>query len=276
MLCKTQDKAFNAPEYIWEEKFDGARILAVVRSGQIHLFGRSGAEKTNLFPDLRIEVAMDCILDGEVISGNSFNDMQHRINRQTGIGQAIKDFPAKFMVFDMLEAGDLNLRNLTLERRKIILQHILIPTDNVMINPWVDDGVKLFDEIKARKGEGVIGKIKTGLYRENARDWLKVKTWQEGVFYVRGYTRGTGWRQASFGALVLGDGMGKYVGEVGTGFDDDMIKSLMIRLRSSADVCPWSKEPEPANWVKPFAVKIQYLEYTNDGKLRFPSFKGVI
>lgn len=275
MLCKLQDKPFNSQDYVWEQKWDGARVIAVVKSGNIRLFGRSGSEKTQLFTDLKIRTTFDCILDGEVVAGTSFNDMQHRIHRQSGISQAQKDYPAKFMVFDCLEIKGVDIRRSNLLKRKEALRIALVPTENVLLTPYDYDGLSLMDGIKSMGGEGVVGKNVAGIYRENARDWLKVKCWQEDIFYVRGFTQGTGWRASTFGSLVLGDGNGKFVGEVGTGFNEADTKSLFHFMMASPGTCPWSKEPVKATWTKPFTVKIKYLEYTNDGMLRFPVFKGI-
>lgn len=273
MLCKLQDSAFNSPDYIWEPKLDGARIIAVVKDGKARLFARSGAEKTSLFPELEIVTKCDAVLDGEVVSGQ-FNDIQHRVNRINGMERVAREFPARYSVFDILEILGTSVRGLGLTRRKEVLQSILTNTENVSLTPFTEDGKGLFDLIKGQQGEGVVGKTKEGLYHEGKRMWLKVKTWQQDTFMAVGYTDGTGWRSSSFGALVLASASGAYVGSVGTGFTEQDLKDLMKLF--SAVQCPWSREPEPATWIKPFPVKIKYLEFTNDGRLRFPAFKGVV
>lgn len=273
MLAKLQNEAFVQDNFIWEQKYDGARIIAVVQDGNARLFSRSGKEKTSMFPEIKIETVKNAILDGEIISGNSFNDMQHRF-RQNGVSQAVKEYPAKYAVFDILECSDIDLRSMSLWKRKEILKLNLKETNNVTLAPYVQDGVTLFNFMKEHQLEGVIGKPLSSPYIEgNRTNWLKVKTWQKGVFLAVGYTKGTGWRENLFGALVLSDVKGNYVGSVGTGFDDDMIKQIMNYFYPGP--CPFPREPEPATWIIPFAIDVQYLEYTNDGKLRFPSFKGM-
>lgn len=273
MLCKTELEPFDNPNFIWEHKYDGARIIAYVSGKIIRLYGRSGNEKTTLFPELRIETKLPAILDGEVISGEGFNGIQHRINRLNGISRVSKEFPANFQVFDMLEANGVNLERTPLYHRKTLLQANLIQTDNVFLAPFTDKGVELFLTAKEKQWEGIVGKSRTGGYLQNRREWLKVKLWQMGTFLVVGYTLGTGWRESTFGALVLSDAQGNYVGSVGTGFDAKDIRNI-VSLFSPAP-CPFPREPEPATWVKPFSVKIRFMELTNDKKLRFPSFKGV-
>ncbi len=281
-------------QHIWETKYDGARIVAHVNCGigsGIKLFGRSGKEKTGLFPELRIETKVSCILDGEVISGDNFSDVQRRINRQYEIGLAAKNYPAIFKVFDVLWVETpmlgVSFQAFPLMKRKAVLAEVLVPTDNVHIGEFTEDGASLFKEVKDAHGEGIVGKLKAGAYRQDKRGWLKVKNWKRNygpestgeVFLAVGYTKGTGKRAPTFGALVLArleaNGESTFVGEVGTGFDDDELKGIKSGYFISS-VCPFPKEPEPATWIKPFAIKIRYLEYTNDGMLRFPSFKGIV
>lgn len=271
MLCQQADRAFDSPDFIWETKYDGARIITYVNGTDKELQGRSGKIKTPHFPDLDIRTKVPAILDGEVTSGSSFNDLQHRVNRQEDIEATAKTYPAKYWVFDVLEVNGIDARCESLFRRKEALAALLIETDTVFLSPFTDKGAELFEKIKVSQGEGVIGKRKQGPYLEGKREWFKVKTWQKGIFLAVGYTKGTGWRASTFGALVLSDAKGSYVGDVGTGFTNNDIDELMAIM--SPSTCPFPKEPELATWVKPFAVKIQYLEFTNDGMLRFPSFR---
>lgn len=274
MLAKVELAPSDDTNYIWERKYDGARMIAIVDGKTVRLFARSGLEKTGLFPELRIETKLPkTILDGEVISGEGFNGIQHRINRQNGVSIAAKAYPAEYHIFDMLEADGINIEKQPLARRKTLLKANLVETDNVILAPFSDKGTELFKLAREKQWEGVVGKSRTGSYLQGKRTWLKVKIWQMGTFLVVGYTQGTGWRESTFGALVLSDARGYYVGSVGTGFDDGDIQQ--IKAMFSPTVCPFPREPEPATWIKPFPVKIRFMELTNDGMLRFPSFKGL-
>ncbi len=181
-----------------------------------------------------------------------------------------------------------NIEHLPLLERKNFLSRVLVETSNVEIAPYTEDALALWNNvIIAQSLEGMVGKDKAGRYVRDARNWQKVKAWKRNygrsgstgeTFLVVGYTKGTGWRESTFGAMVLArlekDGTSIYVGEVGTGMNNSEIAGLMSMFITGS--CPWAKEPEQATWVKPFAVKIQYLETTNEGLLRFPSFKGVV
>ena len=180
------------------------------------------------------------------------------------------------MVFDVLEIDGKSVEHLPLMNRIELLNQTLIVTNNVELAPWYDDGEALFAAAKAKQLEGIIGKARTGRYVRDARGWVKVKCWQNDTFMVVGYTQGTGWRDNPdmFGALVLADMKGVYRGQVGTGFVAGDYADLHHLF--SPSVCPFPREPEPATWVKGFAIKVRFLEYSNDGILRFPSFKGVV
>ncbi len=282
----------NDPNMIWEIKHDGIRILPhVKRRGDHHLQARSGSNKTDTFPELHIETTVPgVVLDSEVVSatGLRFQDsIQRRMNRIRGIQAYAKAIPAKLVVFDVLEINWENVEHLPLLQRKNLLAKVLIETDNVVLGTYTEDALSLWNNIIIPQGlEGMVGKAKTGQYVRDARHWLKVKTWQRNygkdstgeTFLVVGYTKGTGWRESTFGALEIGrleeDGSLIYVGEAGTGMDIAEITGLMSMFSPTS--CPWPTEPEQATWVKPFAVHIQYLEYSNDGMMRFPSFKGVV
>ena len=289
MLAEGSPQPFNDPSYIWEIKYDGARILSFINGSNVHLQARSGSDKTDTFPELRIETRRPAILDGEVVSatGLSFQDsIQKRINRTYDVLATAVQCPAKLVVFDCLEIDGKSVEHLPLETRKGLLAEVLIPTENTELAPFYEDGITLWTTVIENDLEGLVGKLKASQYLRNKRKWLKVKAWKRNygknstgeTILAIGYTQGTGWRESTFGALVLArlgvDGVLTYVGEVGTGFDQDEIKALYAM--SSSGVCPWTREPGPATWIKPFVIKVQYLEYTNEGIMRFPSFKGVV
>jgi len=283
MLCERRPEPFSDPRYIWEVKYDGIRIVAGVQDG-FSLQARSGTDKTNLFPELNLETKVSAVLDGELVCYKEgklvFNGIQHRANRINNVTQASLQYPATYEVFDILMADGQDLQRLSLEQRKKILDAVLIPTNNVRVAPYTDgDGNMLFQAVLDKHMEGVVGKLKAGTYRQGKREWIKVKAIQSDEFVICGYTEGTGWRASTFGALVLGklNGTGlTYVGSVGTGFDETEISRLYQRMLALGGSCPFSREPEKASWIKPvISVLVQYLEITQDGKLRFPSYKGM-
>lgn len=261
-LCALYAEPFTDPNYLWEIKYDGERCIADVRKDDHSLQARSGRDKTKMFPELHLETQVPAILDGEMVCYQDgkliFNALQHRTNLQYGVEQAVKLYPVTYEVFDILQADGQDLQNLSLAERKKILAQTLIVTDNVRIVPTFTDGVALFEKMVADHIEGVVGKALISKYHQGKRNWIKVKATQIGEFIVSGYTPGTGWRASTFGALILKDENGKYVGNVGTGFDENEIRRLYEKLKSNQHI----------------KVRVQYLEKTDDGMLRFPSYKG--
>jgi DNA ligase D-like protein (predicted 3'-phosphoesterase) len=136
-----------------------------------------------------------------------------------------------------------------------------------------------------KKGiEGIVAKKKTSLYEPGVRSdsWLKIKKILVCDCVIFGYTKGTGSREATFGALVVGlyDGdKPVYVGKVGTGFSDSTIESLLKAfepLRVAEETLEVADVPEEVTWLKPELVcEVGYQTVTNDGKLRMARFRGL-
>jgi bifunctional non-homologous end joining protein LigD len=288
MLCgirKATDVRTD-PRWIYEKKYDGERAIIEITNGERFIYARSGREKNRMYPDLQIDVKVDCILDGEIAAATGkFSDIQHRANRENGIKEAAKLYPVKFYAFDILKMGNNSLDRFPLEKRKQLLNAIVTPTQTCEIAPIFSDGIALWTQAKAQGWEGIVGKKLNSHYGFGARgeDWIKIKVLRQGEFWVVGYTTGTGWRESTFGSLILAKFEGdKFfpVGEVGTGFDQREIERLNEQLKStilppgSIAYFTYPTPPtRPATWVRPFKVVIEYLETTADGRLRFPSYK---
>ncbi len=298
MLCEISP-VFDSPDFIWENKLDGIRAIVTVSDKLYHIQARSGTDKTALFPDIQVKTRVPAVLDGEIVCYKdgkpAFNLIQHRTNRSKGITVAIAAYPATYVVFDILEAAGQDLRGMPLMKRKEWLEKILIPSENVKLGEFTDGaGTALFQNALDNAVEGVVGKAKNGIYTPGARNWLKCKISQEDTFAIVGYTQGTGWRANSFGALILARvppldklsnnvveyGM-KYVGQVGTGFDSVEIQRLYSRMSElKVGSSPMGYEPPgllQPTWLKPTILcRVKFLEYTNDGVLRFPSYKEMV
>lgn len=293
MLCglkKPED--LSRPDYTWERKIDGERATIEITPNKRFIYSRAGREKNRMYPDLVIDVKSPCILDGEIAAATGkFNDIQHRANRENGIAEAAKMYPVIFHAFDIISVKGQLVTSLRLDQRKQLLNAIITPNPTVEIEMGYTDGTALFAMASQQGWEGVVGKRMSSPYLFGARgeDWIKVKVLKRGVFWVVGYTNGTGWRKDTFGAMILakfgGTNTAQFVpvGEVGTGFDQQELERLNAILKStelpagSPAYFPYSTPPTgPAVWVKPFQVKIEYLELTKDGRLRFPSYKGTI
>jgi bifunctional non-homologous end joining protein LigD len=286
MLARLEAKPWIKDDWIWETKYDGIRAIVDTK---LHLIqSRSGKDKTANFPDIKPITLKPAILDGEIVTyangKTDFSGIQHR-GTSSDMEFRLAEYPAHYEVFDVLELDGVDVTGYPLSDRKKLLAAVLVPDQRVHLAAYVQDGEALFASAVATELEGIIGKNLNQRYMQDAREWVKVKRSQLGNFVVCGYTKGTGWRERTFGALVLGeffhDDM-RFVGEVGTGFNDIQIDEIYTQLRLTVGgSCQFTPNPYPAGnqptWVIPgMQVVVKYLEFTNDRKLRFPSFKGIV
>lgn len=300
MLAVPGKEPFDSDGHYFELKYDGVRALVEVDNGRgVRIVGRSGADYTATFPELAaIQGAVNAsraLLDGEIVcilpdGRPDFQQVQRRIHRQSRlkIRQGAQDHPVVFVAFDVLSLLDNDLtasgmRVAAIERKKL-LQELVEYGAVARVAPHVEGaGIEFFEHVISRGMEGVIAKRSQGLYWPGKRhaDWQKLKGSQDETFVVVGYTQGTGWREDTFGALVLAEatatGELRYVGSVGTGFDNAAIgevTALLADLPNAA--CPFREkpyEPKLARWVEPtLSVDIKFHARTNDGLLRFPVF----
>jgi ATP-dependent DNA ligase len=254
------------------------------------LQARSGQDITAQFPELwelYRQVTRPCILDGE-IACTTFNQVQRRIHRTKAldIKVAAKLYPARFFAFDILNLDGKSLMPLAQVARKEALAMVMRESPIGLVLPWRDrEGIALFREVQANRQEGVMAKLKSAPYAEGKRVdwWLKVKNFQEGTFYVCGLTEGENERQATFGSLVLGelrDGRWVYVGNVGSGFDQQQLRELTACLSALKGDCPFEHADVGRTvklWTKPIVqCEVRFLEWGKDGKLRFPTFRRLM
>jgi len=290
MLATLAEEIPRGAGWVFEVKWDGYRAIATVSGGNVTLTSRNGNDLTARFPNVAGEIARavktpDCVLDGEVCaldeSGrSSFSAMQ----------QAKPGTPIVYYVFDLLEVDGEPVVDLPLvERRKRLEQILDRRNRTVRLSETFEDGQALFEAAKEQRLEGIVAKRLDSRYLQGkrTRDWLKLKTHGEQEFVVAGYTKGTGRRASSFGSLVLGYYQGDeliYAGNVGTGFNSKEIDKLLDKLRPlRRETPPFREVPKMPKvrkgdviWVEPrLVVEVEFAEWTHDGRLRAPSYKGL-
>jgi len=191
--------------------------------------------------------------------------------------------------FDLLMLDGRDVTGLPLSERKQLLAETLIAGETIRLSVAFDDGPALFEQAKAHGLEGVLAKRPSSRYLPGRRSeaWVKVKTQQRQELAIAGYTRGQGRRDNAFGALVLAVERGSelvWAGNCGTGFDDAELDMLMERLAPlRRKTTPLAVEPKmprvrsgDVTWVEPKLVcEVEFLEWTRDGRLRAPSYKGL-
>jgi len=292
MLAGTGEAPFNHhPDWLFEPKLDGYRVLAFVRDGEVKLRSRRGLDLTPVFPQIAAELARqsaDMILDGEVLALDaagrpSFNALQNRARLKTPreIAAAERDTPAILYGFDLLHFAGIDLRPAAYSDRRRYLAQCLLPSPHVQRIHASEDGVALHAAALAQGFEGVMAKRRDSRYEAGRRSsaWLKIKPTHSAEFVVGGYTLGRGAR-APLGALLLGywkQGELHYAGHVGSGLDDATLAQLKQRFAPlKTERHPFAEAPplhRATVWLRPDTVaEVKFAEWTPDGYLRAPVF----
>lgn len=295
MHAESGDAPFNHPDWMWEPKLDGYRVLAFVTDAGVKLRSRRGLDLSAAFPRLRAELAKQAtnmILDGEIVafdaSGKpSFGALQNRVQLRTEreIAAADQVTPAVYCCFDLLHFAGLDLRKAPYADRRRYLAQCLLPSSLVQLVHASEDGEALHRAALANGFEGIIGKRRDSKYEAGRRSasWLKIKPMDGADFVVGGYTKGKGSREP-LGALLIGywdegelPGKLRYASHVGSGFDADTLVQLKARLEPlRTSTCPFAEKPElhsPTVWVEPeVVVEVKFQNWTDDGSLRAPIF----
>jgi bifunctional non-homologous end joining protein LigD len=293
MLAEPREKPFSAAGWLFELKWDGYRALAAKEAGEARLRYRSGADASAAWPEIARAVralpADRLLLDGEIAvldeeGKPSFPRLQRRaqLGRPAEVARAALADPAVLMAFDLLALGDLDLRPLPLSARKALLRDLLPREGPLRFADHVEEqGEALFEAVRARGLEGVVGKRADAPYRAGRSPaWVKVRAERTADLAVVGFTAPGGRGRVGLGALHLAwhDGEGLvYAGSVGSGFDDAELAALRARLAPRARKEPACAGEVPKGkgntWVEPeLCVEVRYLAVTTDGLLRHPTF----
>jgi bifunctional non-homologous end joining protein LigD len=292
MLASLEKQVPHGEAWLYEVKWDGYRALAYVTGGDVALFSRNDNDLTKRFADVAKAIGKalrtpNAVLDGEVCALNEQGQATFSAMQQGRAGTRYV-----FVAFDLLEVEGEPVLELPLTERRERLERLLDKRiRSVQFSESFDDGDVLFQAAKDQRFEGVLAKKRQSTYQpgRRSRDWVKVKATNSQEFVIGGYTRGEGRRADSFGALLLGvfdEGSTKlrYVGSVGTGFDDREIKRLLGLLRPLETGEPqFDPVPKPPRvrkgdivWVEPRLVaEVEFVEWTHDHRLRAPSYKGL-
>src|SRR5258708_1417189 len=200
MHAESGDAPFNKPDWIWEPKLDGYRVLAFVGEEGMKLRSRRGLELAGVFPPLtaalRQHAVLGMILDGEIVAFDaggkpSFNALQNRVQLKTERERSAADqaSPVVFYCFDLLHFAGIGLRGVPYRDRRRYLAQCLLPSPLVQLVHTSEDGIALYEAALASGFEGVIGKRKDSKYEAGRRSasWLKIKPTHSADFVVGGY-----------------------------------------------------------------------------------------
>jgi ATP-dependent DNA ligase len=292
MAATLTQERFTGPEWSFERKFDGIRLLAYKKGKQVDLFSRNRLPQN--IPVIAKAIAKlphrELILDGEITWHAPFS----------------------YHIFDLMWLDGHETMSLPLEERRALLQALpLTPplrrvTELIVSVPRAiatgpGDHVAIhrdpFEYAREKGWEGVIAKRRGSVYEQRrSRNWLKMKCELAQEFVVGGFTDPQG-KRVGLGALLVGyyeseppavaggpsrvEGDFIYAGKIGTGFNND----LLTDLRHQLDALEIPKPPFTkamglprvrAHWVRPqIVVQVGFIQWTKYNKLRHPRFLGV-
>jgi bifunctional non-homologous end joining protein LigD len=280
MLATLISQPFHEPGWVYEEKYDGFRILAYKEGASVSLLSRNGKDRTQTYQNIAAAVAKlryrTLLLDGEVVVFDS-----HRVSRFQLLQEG--KVQPHYAVFDCLYQNGRDLRAEPLSARRGPMEAAIRGSERLFASHRLhQNGLEAFRVAKKKGYEGMVAKDNSSPYIEGrSRKWLKCKVHQEDEFVIAGYTSPAGSR-THFGALLLGAyhrGQLQYVGKVGTGFNRKSLASLFQQFQPLVRKQPSFVDPPPEKRVTYLApqlvAQIAYEELTADKKLRQPVFLGL-
>jgi bifunctional non-homologous end joining protein LigD len=257
----TQER-FTGPEWIFERKFDGIRLIAYKNDANVRLYSRNRLPHDH--PDIVAAIkslpVRNVILDGEITWGRG----------------------GAYHVFDVMWLDDRDLTELPLEERRALLGSLPLQAPMRRVATLDDD--KPWERACSEGWEGVIAKRRTSPYEHRrSPHWLKMKCEASQELVVGGFTDPQGAR-VGLGALLVGyfeqDDF-VFAGKVGTGFDAKLLLELRTRLDAiEIPEAPFTKAKGlprvRAHWVRPeIVVQVAFIEWTVHGKLRHSRLRGI-
>jgi bifunctional non-homologous end joining protein LigD len=273
--------------WLHEVKFDGYRIITVIKGGKVQLWTRNQKNWTHKYQRIADDLAKlkltDAVLDGELVALNATGKESFSMMSAAAEDESV---PLVYYLFDLLNLEGEDLTDLPLIERKARLEKLLKKAPKgIRYSSHIDgDGGKVIASACRLDMEGVISKRADAPYTSGrGLGWIKSKCIGSDEFVIGGY-RLSDKSGRAFRSLLLGEFKGGklvYCGRVGTGFNDELFQTLTPRLEKlTRKTSPFADEPPEARrnavWVQPRIVaQIAYLETTPDGHLRHPSFLGL-
>ena len=284
---------FSDPDWIFERKLDGVRLIAYRRGGDTRLLTRNRKRRDDAYPEIAEALGgmagPDLVVDGEVVAFEgrvtSFARLQGRMKIEDPEAARSSGIAIRYYAFDLLWLDGYDTCRLALRDRKSLLRDALEWKDPIRFTTHRNrDGERLLEAACAKGWEGLIAKRAESPYvHARSTDWLKLKCVNRQEFVIGGWTDPRGER-AGFGALLVGvhdDERLRYAGKVGTGFDDDTLDGLGARLAAlERPTPPFARETgipvKGVHWARPELVaEVAFTEWTSGHRLRHPRFVGL-
>jgi DNA ligase D-like protein (predicted ligase) len=269
MAATLTQERFTGPEWVFERKFDGIRLIAFKNGPDVQLVSRNRLPQN--IPAVARAIAKlpheELILDGEITWGRGWSDGGCKV---------------AYHVFDIMWLDGRDTTSLPLDERRALLSEL--PFDEPLQHVKTIDDPTPWERAQKEGWEGVIAKRRGSVYEHRrSRQWLKMKCEMSQELVVGGFTDPQG-KRVGLGALLVGYFEADdfvFAGKIGTGFDT----KLLLDLRAQLDQLEIAKPPFTkavglprlrAHWVHPeIVVQVGFIEWTVHGKLRHPRLLGV-
>lgn len=280
MLCTLTKDSMAMPDYIYEIKWDGYRIISYLNNGKVKMSSRGGLDYTGKYPPIKTalsELKHNVILDGEVVvfdeeGAPSFDKLQ-KFNGHKA--------PISYCVFDILWLDGENLMDLPLLERKSILQKLLKGNNVLRYSESFEDGEALYDKAVDQGLEGIVAKRKNSHYipGDRSSNWLKRPTRKRQEFVIGGWAESENGRQ--FRSLLFGaynNGSFEWIGRSGGGFKEKEMPGILKELqRLEIKSSPFTNKVLDSkgavlHWVKPEMIaNFEFATWTTSGRIRKPA-----
>jgi bifunctional non-homologous end joining protein LigD len=297
MLATLATKPFDDDDWLYEIKWDGFRVQAVVDGASVKILTRNLNDAAMYFPRLlgsprRWIEADQAVVDGEVVAIDEdgkpdFSLLQTKLGDKEASGLL-------YQAFDLLYLDGRSLLDVPLEDRKRLLRSVLKDHPRVRFaSHVVGEGTAFFEAARTLGVEGMVAKLRRSRYEPGKRtgSWLKIKIRPEQELVVGGWTPGSG-NARDLGALAVGtyeDGKLRFAGKVGSGFTGAIRADLLKRLKPLVadgppfDPAPpkdyrgrWGGDLREVTWVRPeIVIRAEIGGWTRDGQVRQTAYKGI-
>ena len=282
MLATLTDTPPAGDAWAYELKYDGFRAVCAIAGGDIAMWSRNELDLAPRFPAVAAALSKlkvpEVVIDGEIVVLDEQGAPRFQLLQQGDRREIL-------IVFDILWLDGKDLRNLTYDERRTILEKTLkrTPAAIKVSEKITTSGAEALERAKKSGWEGIIAKRRTSVYEpRRSKEWLKIKAINEQELIVVGWNPSTHSSKevGSLHLAVMGDdGALHYAGKVGTGFSAK--QRVWWKDELSKDVVPVNLVKDAprervATWVKPrFVVQVAFTEWTADNRLRHPSFLGM-
>lgn len=290
MIPISRDTLPHGKEWGYQLKWDGVRLLAAVEKGKVELYSRKLLNKTSIYPEIVHQLQHykasgssfsvskgTYLLDGEAVVFDPVKQRPvfQRILQRERSRRPLQTEPPLFVLFDLLQEGDEDLRPLPYQERHERLT-ALFPEKHpqLFVTDLFPDGNQLWEWVKENEWEGVVSKKLSSSYKEgkNHQDWFKKKTALVLEVTIVGITIRGG--QAASMVMIYES---QYLGRVSLGLNMRQRQILLeYGKQYTASSSPFNTKPadlkkETVLWLsKPFQLAVTGLEITSAGLLRHP------